>query len=449
MKQNKLTFAALAAGAAASALFGINAQAQSSDALLDKLVDKGVLSVKEANELREEMDAGFRKSYQVKSGMPDWVTSFKVNGDFRARYEHFASQNDAFIDRSRWRYRLRLGFIATIADNLEAGLRLTSSEPSGGFGGDPISGNTTLQDNGSKKFVYLDLAYGKWSFLNTKPVSSSITLGKMENPFVLSDMVFDADYTPEGAGYNLTYRPTDVHSLKLNAGAFVLDELSAESNDPWMYGAQVRWDAAWSKKIATSVGATLLNIVNEHSLTNGAVPAVNRGNTRVPDGVNGVGVLANNFNPVIADASFTYSFDEVPLYKGPFPIRLAADYMNNLAVKEREQAFAAGITFGKAGKKGLWEVTYRYKYLGGDSWYEELVDSDFGAFYGGTFPQSGSGAGYGAGTNVRGHIAKVSYSPFDALQLNITYFKTILINEIPASSNSDMGRLQVDAAWKF
>jgi hypothetical protein len=97
----------------------------------------------------------------------------------------------------------------------------------------------------------------------------------------------------------------------------------------------------------------------------------------------------------------------------------------------------------------LWEVTYRYKYLGGDSWYEELTDSDFGAFYAGTFPQSGSGAGYGAGTNVRGHIAKISYSPFDALQLNITYFKTILINEIPASSNSDMGRLQVDAAWKF
>src|SRR4029450_66925 len=80
-------------------------QAQSADALLDKLVDKGILSVKEANELREEADAGVRKSYQVKSGMPDWVTALKINGDFRGRYEMFESPNDAFVDRNRFRYR--------------------------------------------------------------------------------------------------------------------------------------------------------------------------------------------------------------------------------------------------------------------------------------------------------------------------------------------------------
>lgn len=122
--------------------------------------------------------------------------------------------------------------VATIKDNFEVGLRLTSSEPTGTVGGDPISGNTSFQDNASKKFIYLDMAYGKWSFINTKALTESITIGKMENPFVFSDMVFDGDYTPEGAGYNLTFRANDVHTLKLNAGAFVLDELGGDSKDP-------------------------------------------------------------------------------------------------------------------------------------------------------------------------------------------------------------------------
>ena len=436
------------AGATASALCGLSVgvYGQSADALLDKLVDKGVLTVKEANELREEADAGFRKSYQVKSGMPDWVTALKINGDFRGRYEMFESPNDLFVDRSRFRYRMRVGVVASMTDNFEAGFRLTSSEANSSFGGDPISGNTTFQDNGSKKFAYIDLAYGRWSFINTKEITSVITIGKMENPFLFSDGVFDFDYTPEGAGYNLTYRLNDVHALKLNAGAFVLDEIAADHNDPWMYGGQVRWDAAWSRKVASTLGVGALNIVNEQALTNGAVPAVNRGNSRDA----GTGILSRNFNPVIVDAAITYSLEELAVvYKGPFPIRLGGEYMNNLAASDRQQGWQAGLTLGKAGKRGLWEISYRYKYLEGDSWYEELTDSDFGAFYAGTLPNSGSGAGYGAGTNVKGHVARISYSPFDAITLTASYFRTKLVDEIPAGSDSDMTRLQVDAVWKF
>ena len=59
------------------------------------------------------------------------------------------------------------------------------------------------------------------------------------------------------------------------------------------------------------------------------------------------------------------------------------------------------------------------------------------------------GAGYGSGTNVRGHIAKFSYTPYDALTLGITYFRTTLISEITPGVSSDMSRLQVDATLKF
>src|SRR5687768_12257185 len=79
------------------------ASAQSSDALIDKLVEKGILSVKEANELREEADKGFTQAYSVKSGMPEWVSTLRFNGDFRARYDGIYSDIPGVVDRHRAR----------------------------------------------------------------------------------------------------------------------------------------------------------------------------------------------------------------------------------------------------------------------------------------------------------------------------------------------------------
>src|SRR5437867_2160950 len=99
----------------ASSLFAVgglvlNAQAQSSGALLDKLVQKGILTVKEADELREEAQKDLTKA-TAKTGLPDWVTSLKFTGDFRGRYEAHYVDNPAFVDRHRLRYRFRLATI--------------------------------------------------------------------------------------------------------------------------------------------------------------------------------------------------------------------------------------------------------------------------------------------------------------------------------------------------
>ena len=166
-------------------LVGITpAPAQSVDALLDKLVEKGILSVKEAGDLRAESEKGSDKSFAAKTGMPDWVSALKFNGDFRGRYEGFFGENPAFVQRNRFRYRLRFGVTAELLDDLEVGFRLSSSERVGEFGGDPISGNTSFSDNGSKKFVFIDLAYAKWSPWHTAQWAGALTFGKMENPFV-------------------------------------------------------------------------------------------------------------------------------------------------------------------------------------------------------------------------------------------------------------------------
>lgn len=443
---------------AAVAGYVINGQAQSVDSLLDKLVDKGVLTVKEANELREESDKDFTKAYAAKSGMSDWVTALKFNGDVRGRYESFYFDNAAGVDRQRFRYRMRFGVTASLTDNFEAGFRLTSSEgATGGSGGDPISGNSTFQDNGSKKLVYIDLAYAKWMPLRTSEWQGGLTIGKMENPFVFSDMVFDSDYTPEGLGLQLGYNLSEAHSIKLNGGAFALDELGAQSEDPYLYGGQVRFESTWNKHWSTSAGVAWIGIENEQALANtvagtaNPVPNQNRGNTRGPSANTSVGALVDaltyDFHPVIADASVTYTLDEFWHYKAPFPIKLGGDFMHNPNAGTENNAWSAGITFGKAGKKGLWELSYRYKYLEADAWYEELTDSDFGAFY--QAAPVGGAAGYGAGTNVKGHVIKASYSPYNALTLGVTAFFTELINESPIPSEDKTTRIQVDAVLKF
>jgi hypothetical protein len=462
MKQTHKYWAALA-GVVAAVAGGTTAHAQSADALIDKLVDKGILTPGEAKDLREEVDKDFTRAYQTKSGMADWVTSLRLNGDFRGRIEHFNAKgddtDDIFKDRTRFRYRLRLGVVANLFDNFEAGLRLSSSEPASGgpAGGDPISGNTTMQDNGSRKFIYVDLAYGKWTMLNNSALFSALSVGKIANPFVFSDMVFDGDYNPEGFADQIAFHLSDAHDLKLNLGLFSLDEIGADSDDPFMAGAQIRFDSKWSPHLITSVGVGMLGIANDEALDSSAagvwtVPNQNGGNTRVtaPDAPPGrINQLAYNMNPIIADVAITYNLEKFFHYNALFPITFAGDVMYNPAAPDEagNKAFSVGVTFGKAGKKGLWEVGYRYKYLGANSWWEEVVDSDFGALYQTALP--GGGSGYVAGTNVRGHIVSAGYSPADAFTFNVKYFATQLIRENPPGSSSDMGRLQVDANWKF
>src|SRR5436190_4690904 len=97
----------------------VGAFGQSMDALLDKLVDKGVLSVKEANQLREDSDKDFTKAYSAKSGMPEWVSSFKWSGDFRARFEENNADDPAYHTRDRYRIRARLGAYVGFVDHFD------------------------------------------------------------------------------------------------------------------------------------------------------------------------------------------------------------------------------------------------------------------------------------------------------------------------------------------
>ncbi len=454
---NKQLLTALLAGGIAATT--VTARAQSNDALLKKLVNKGILTKQEADELKKETDSGFDKAYHAKTGLPDWVTSLKFSGDLRGRVDGLWTENDSPAaenfnnDRWRMRYRVRFGAVATFKDQLEMGFRLTSSDgvgSGGAFGGDPISANTTFQDNGSKKFVYIDQAYGKWTPLNYDQWKLGATIGKMANPFETSTMVFDDDYTPEGVALQGLYNVNKDHALKFNAGFFLLDEISQgadASNDPYLIGGQLRWDAKWAQRLDSSLAVAMYAIVDEQSLTNFSVPNVNAGNTRLANGA-----LLHDYTPVVVDGAVTYTFDSAPLYKGKFPVRALGTIMHNPGASDANNAWEAGVAAGKAGKKGTWELSYRYRHNEADAWYEEFNESDFGAFYQTISATTGLGTGYRAGTGTKGHILKGSYSPYDALTLSVTYYLAELIEEPVVGATraeSGMSRILIDMIWKF
>jgi hypothetical protein len=436
MNKRQVIRSAVAAGLLLS---GMGAQGQSSDALLNKLVEKGILTVQESKELKQETDKNVASAVHNNMGLPDWVKALKLSGDFRGRVDYMGSDNSAMVDRWRLRYRLRAGVTLSLKDDFEVGFRLASSDA----GGNPLSNNTTFENDATKKPVWIDTAYATWTPIHDGEWTLSGTIGKMVNPFVFqSYMEFDPDYTPEGAALQAAYKINDAHALKFNGGAFVLDELAASGRDPFLFGGQILWDAKWTKQIESSLGVSGFSVVNTGNLTTANVPDNNTGNTR-----SAAGNLVYNYNPIIASGSLTYKLDKFPLYKGTFPIKLGGEYLNNPAAPSSNTGWWAGVTFGKAAHKGQWDLAYRYQRLEGDAWYEELVDDDNAAYFQAAF--TGGKSGMVGGTDIQGHLVKLNYAITDSLTFTFTGYFNELIHPNPAGSKSGGIHVMADVMWKF
>jgi hypothetical protein len=451
-KKNKTTKLALFAGAAALAALAPQVHAQSSDALIDKLVDKGILSSDEAKDLRDETDKDFQTAVAAKTGMPDWVTSYKLYGSFRGRFEQFSGDNTAAIDRTRLRYRLFLGATVNMKDNLEVGFRLGSGDTKGSLAqGNPLSQNSTMGNNWSDKGLYVDLAYGKWTPIQGGDWTLSTTFGKMERDvFDFTWMVIDPDLTPEGGVIQGAYTINDRQALAFTAGGFTLADVANSTQDPAMFGGQVLWKAKWTDKWASTLGVAALAIVNPEQLTSGNVTEIVQGNTRYTSGPHS-GAPEYNFTPIIGDASVTYTLDSVPFYNGAFPITLKGEAMNNPGAPNNNNGYWVGVTLGKSGTKKTWDLTYRYEYLESDAWYDQLADDDNVAYYQAA-PAGGGTAGYLGGTNIKGHFVKLNYSLTDSFTISATCYLNDLINSTVNGTKepqSSAVHFFADLSWKF
>ena len=82
----------------------------------------------EAKELKAENATNtvsdFNKAFNSKFQMPDWVTSYKLSGDFRGRFDDVARAPVTCRRRGasnmRLRYRLRVGLTINMKDDLKS-----------------------------------------------------------------------------------------------------------------------------------------------------------------------------------------------------------------------------------------------------------------------------------------------------------------------------------------
>jgi hypothetical protein len=158
--------------------------------------------------------------------------------------------------------------------------------------------------------------------------------------------------------------------------------------------------------------------------------------------------FANHFNPIVASGSATYTLDSFPLYRGAFPVKFAGEYMNNPDAAKNNEGWWAGVTLGKSGKKGLWDISYRYQRLEADAWWDQIVDDDNTAVFPDTVNTPASNQAVG-GTNIKGHLIKFNYSIFDSLTFSFTAYINELINNPLPGTQTGAVHAMADLMWKF
>jgi len=207
---------ALAAVALCFALGGTVARAQDAGALLDLLVKKRLITDQEAEEVRGELIKESAETSAGKWKLSTPITEIELYGDVRLRYNYDGGETksrgpvahpgvgvaglDDWQERSRERYRLRLGLRGTLMDDWFFGLRLeTNASPRSTnvtFGADTASNNP----GGGGPFakgddtIYVGQAYAGYKGFP----DFTFTGGRMPNPLVTTLMVWDPDINPEG-----------------------------------------------------------------------------------------------------------------------------------------------------------------------------------------------------------------------------------------------------------
>jgi len=414
------------------------------DILVDKLVEKGILTPVEAQIILDETKHEVAKELAKgeASTAPEWTQRIKVKGDvrFRTQYESGKHISSGSHHRLRERIRARLGVEGKVVDSLYGGIRIAT-----GSDDDPRSTNQTLTDVFEKWDIWFDQGYIRWEpkadWLDPIQESTKIWLGKFPNPFVTTALMWDGDINPEGIGlqyispaFGSRYgmRPIQLYG---NFAMMWLDEESGSDWEQMLFGYQggVKMDVFedWGSKLDLALGYYTAANVKGKTLEWSAGT----------NGLDASGNLEHDFDMV----DIVLKLDNKRIFDLEMPHGFYTDFLWNVSAPKDNFGWLAGTYIGKKKPKkpGDWKLYGEYRYLQEDAVLDVLPDSDF---YG--YDYDGGGSGVGGGTNGQGFVLGANYALLKNTVLGLKYYYTDPIKSGDAH-NSYMSLLQADVSVKF
>ncbi|MBF0532081.1 MAG: putative porin [Candidatus Omnitrophica bacterium] len=399
-------------GMAGFLAFGLilrGAQASEMDILLQKLVEKNVLTAGEAQQIATETKEEVRKQNAKGTNemIPSWVQTVKLKGDFRARYQMDKAQHSN-IERSRGRIRLRLGVEAKANDKLLVGVGLATGLSDGSTDASR-STNATLEKGFSKKPIALDYAYATYT-----PFSwASVTAGKMKNPlWEPMDMVWDTDINPEGFAVQLTKTINPQLDVFATGADFILKEISTEDNDPNMAILQAGFKYAVTDFISVKSAISYYSTSNVKGVLMDGTAGTNTTATLAGSTDTGLKYGYDAIFPV-TEISFKDPLKAVPyLNQVNIPyLAFFGEYITNPQVitKKNQTGHMFGVKFGteKPANFGEWKLTYNFTKLEKDAVLDILPDSDR----------------YGGKTGINSHEAILEFALSKNTGLSFDYYR--------------------------
>jgi hypothetical protein len=446
------------------------------------------------NQIRDEVTQDVVKQTQnedfaKKEDIPDWVKRFHVGGDIRVRNEgdfyppgnaegsftnfnaintgsgyvvgsSLFPQYNVNEDRYRFRLRARLGSEIDLGHGFSAGLRIAT-----GADNSPVTENQTLGGtnpagsqggNFSKYAIWLDRAYIKYETGSDPDRDVSFEIGRFDNPFFHTSMIWSDDLAFDGAALQAKYRVADGVTPFCVAGGFPVfnTDLNFSSNestkfpseDKYLFATQLGTNWAISKDFSAKFAGAYYYFSGVEGQVSSPIPSdslpgntddsrpafAQNGNTYMalrnyedPTNPSHVGEtqyfgLSTPFHEVAFTSQLDYSgFD-------PFHMWLVGEYVKNVAfdrnaiiangspnipgpVNNLENAsdpnsFSGGdygwnvkLNLGDITLQHLWDwnVALGYRYVQSDATIDGFTDSDFGAVLAGTNLQ-----GYSIGGNL-------------------------------------------------
>jgi hypothetical protein len=447
------------------------AHAQSADALIQKLVEKGILSDKEAKELMAE-SAQTNAAPASKWKINDAIKNIQLFGDVRFRYEYRDSENapdsgstqhDYY--KERFRYAVRLGIKGDLFDDFYYGLRLeTSSNPRSPwvtFGDDTNPTPFAKNSDG----VSIGQAYIGW-----RPTDwYEMTVGKMPMPLYVTPLLWDSDLNPEGAVEKFKTTVGNV-DLFANFGQFIYQDTSPDhglpSSDTFMLAWQLGANVPVTKKVSFKVAPVVYDYTGVGSANGLNHPFSGQG-------LGGLNVNTNGFNQNgINNLLILETPAEINIDLGKYKARAFGDFAYNFHGDDRARAafattppegglthaftgenfaYQAGLAFGNLGlvygqtsKKHTWEARAYWQHVEQYAADVNLLDSDF-------FEGRG---------NLEGVYSALAYSITDNILGTVRYgYAHRINNELGTGGNNpdlpvlnpikNYHILQLDLTWRF